>query len=94
MLFRSVEDVLAEDPTVAEVAVVDEPDDKYGARLVAHVVPAPGKAVDQDALQELVRSKLARFAVPREIRLLDELPRNATGKVLKKELRQGGQGGS
>ena len=82
-----VEDVLAEDPTVAEVAVVDEPDDTYGARLVAHVVPAPGKSVDEDALKELVRSKLARFAVPREIRLLDELPRNATGKVLKKDLR-------
>jgi acyl-CoA synthetase (AMP-forming)/AMP-acid ligase II len=82
-----VEDVLAEDPSVEEVAVVDEPDDTYGVRLVAHVVPRPGGTVDEKALQDLVRSKLARFAVPREIRLRGELPRNATGKVLKKELR-------
>jgi acyl-CoA synthetase (AMP-forming)/AMP-acid ligase II len=82
-----VEDVLAEDPSVDDVAVVDEPDDTYGVRLVAHVVAAPGVTVDEKALQDLVRSKLARFAVPREIRLLEELPRNATGKVLKKELR-------
>jgi fatty-acyl-CoA synthase len=87
-----VEDVLAEDPCVAEVAVVDEQDPAYGVRLVAHVVAAPGQSVDEDALKELVRSKLARFAVPREVRVLQELPRNATGKVLKKELRSGGQG--
>jgi len=84
-----VEDVLAEDPTVAEVAVVDEPDEVYGVRLVAHVVAAPGATVDHDHLKELVRSSLARFAVPREVRLLDELPRNATGKVLRRELRGG-----
>ena len=84
-----VEDVLAEDPTVAEVAVVDEPDEVYGVRLVAHVVAAPGATVDPDHLKELVRTSLARFAVPREVRLLDELPRNATGKVLRRELRAG-----
>jgi fatty-acyl-CoA synthase len=89
-----VEDVLAEDPSVAEVAVVDEQDPAYGVRLVAHVVPAPGQAVDAGHLQELVRSRLARFAVPREVRVLDELPRNATGKVLKKDLRQGGTAGT
>ena len=83
-----VEDVLAEDPSVAEVAVVEQEDPAYGVRLVAHVVPAPGSSVDEEHLKELVRSKLARFAVPREVRVLDELPRNSTGKVLKKELRQ------
>ena len=87
-----VEDVLAEDPSVAEVAVVDEQDPVYGVRLVAHVVPEPGRSVDPEHLKELVRNRLARFAVPREIRLIDELPRNTTGKVLKKELRQGGRG--
>ncbi len=83
----SVEDVLAADPSVAEVAVVDEPDPVYGVRLVAHVVPAPGATLDEEHLQELVRSLVARFAVPRRFRLLDALPRNATGKVLRRELR-------
>jgi fatty-acyl-CoA synthase len=51
-------------------------------KLVAHVV---GKASEDD-LKALVREQVARFAVPREFRFLDELPRNATGKVLKREL--------
>ena len=82
-----VEDVLHAHPSVADVAVVDVPDDQWGARLVAHVVPAKGAHVDADELQSLVRDKLAKFAVPREVRTLDELPRNTTGKVLKRELR-------
>lgn len=82
-----VEDVLAEDPSVDEVAVVDVEDPAYGVRLVAHVVPAGGGSIDEEHLKELVRSKLARFAVPREFVVCDELPRNTTGKVLKKELR-------
>lgn len=82
-----VEDVLQAHPSVADVAVVDVPDDEWGARLVAHVVPAGGAQVDADQLKALVKDKLARFAVPREVRTLDELPRNTTGKVLKRELR-------
>jgi acyl-CoA synthetase (AMP-forming)/AMP-acid ligase II len=82
-----VEDVLAEHPSVAEVSVVDEPDPAYGVRLVAHVVLARGAELDEDALSGFVRDKLARFAVPREYRVVPELPRNATGKVLRAELR-------
>ncbi len=81
-----VEDVLAADPSVDDVAVVDVEDAEYGVRLVAHVVPC-GDGIDEDHLKQLVRSRLARFAVPREWRVVDELPRNSTGKVLKKELR-------
>jgi fatty-acyl-CoA synthase len=80
--------VLQARPSVADVAVVDVPDDTWGARLVAHVVPAGGAQVDADELTALVKDKLARFAVPREVRTLDELPRNTTGKVLKRELRE------
>ena len=87
-----VEDVLAEDPSVADVAVVDEPDEVYGVRLVAHVVPAPGATIDEEHLTQLVRSTLARFAVPRSFAVHDELPRNATGKVLRKQLRGGKPG--
>lgn len=82
-----VEDVLAEHPSVDDVAVTDEEDSAYGVRLVAHVVAAAGHSIDPEHLKELVRSKLARFAVPRHVRVVDELPRNATGKVVKKELR-------
>ncbi len=85
-----VEDVLAEHPSVDDVAVVDEQDASYGVRLVAHVVAAAGHSIDPEHLKELVRSKLARFAVPRDVRVVDELPRNATGKVLKRELRSTG----
>jgi acyl-CoA synthetase (AMP-forming)/AMP-acid ligase II len=82
-----VEDVLHEHPSVEDVAVVGVDDEKYGARLVAHVVAAAGKTVDEEDLQEWVRSRLARFAVPREVHVHDELPRNSTGKVLKRELK-------
>ncbi len=85
-----VEDVLAEDPSVAEVAVVAADDPSYGARLVAHVVPAAGAQVDAEHLQALVRGSLARHAVPREVRVVQSLPRGATGKVLHRELRREG----
>ena len=77
-----VEDVLLAHPGVSEVAVTATDDPSYGVRLVAHVVGA----ADAEELKALVRDKLARFAVPREVRFLDELPRNATGKVLKRQL--------
>jgi fatty-acyl-CoA synthase len=82
-----VEDVLHEHPSVADVAVVAEPDDQWGARLVAHVVPVRGARVEVEELQALVRRELAGYAVPRELRVLEELPRGTTGKVLKRELR-------
>ena len=77
-----VEDALLSHPAVLEVAVTALDDPAFGIRLVAHVV---GEA-DPEELKELVRSQLARFAVPREFRFLPALPRNATGKVLKREL--------
>lgn len=79
---NQVEDVLQQHPDVREVAVTSEPDPSFGFRLIAHVV---GEAAEHE-LKELVRSRLARFAVPREVRFHDVLPRNATGKVLKREL--------
>ena len=88
-----VEDVLAEDPSVAEVAVTAVDDPAYGSRLVAHVVPAAGAQVDAEHLQGLVRASLARHAVPREVRVVGRLPRGATGKVLHRELRSPRSGG-
>ncbi|MEO6203821.1 MAG: AMP-binding protein [Mycobacteriales bacterium] len=79
-----VEDVLAEHPAVREVAVVGAADPTYGVQLVAHVVLA--QPVPDSDLQDWVRGRLARFAVPRKVVVHDTLPRNATGKVLKREL--------
>ena len=77
-----VEDVLLSHPAVTDVAVTAAEDPSFGVKLVAHVV---GDASEEE-LKGLVRERLARFAVPREFRFRDELPRNATGKVLKREL--------
>jgi len=82
-----VEDLLAGLPGVREVAVVGVPDDEFGQRLRAVVSLHPGADLDEDRLQEYVRTHLARYKVPREVVFVDQLPRNATGKILKRELR-------
>ncbi|HET9691517.1 MAG TPA: AMP-binding protein [Acidimicrobiales bacterium] len=84
---REVEDLLAEHPSVADVAVVGVPDEEFGQRLAAFVVAADGAEIDPDELRGHVRAALARYKVPRDITVVDELPRNATGKVLRRELR-------
>ncbi|GAA0576726.1 AMP-binding protein [Paractinoplanes ferrugineus] len=82
-----VEGLLADLPQVREVAVVGVPDDEYGQRLAAYVVLREAAVLDADAIRDHVRSNRARFCVPRDIVFLAALPRNATGKVLKRELR-------
>ena len=67
-------------------AAIGVDDDDYGKRLRAFVVLASRRAVTEDDLKDWVKDNLARYKVPREIVFLDELPRNATGKVLKREL--------
>jgi len=84
-----VERVLYEHDAVLEVAVVGRPDDRWGEVPVAFVVLRPGVTVTADALLEHCRAQLARFKVPKEITFLDALPRNPSGKVLKRELRGG-----
>lgn len=81
-----VEDALLEHDAVEDAAVVGVPDPSYGVRLVAHVVVS--REVEAQELQDWVHGRLARHAVPREVRFSRQLPRNATGKVLKRELRQ------
>ena len=81
---QEVEDCLVAHEHVQEVAAIGVPDDDYGQRLRAFVVRSG--EVSADELREHVKAHLARFKVPREIVFLDELPRNATGKVLKREL--------
>ncbi len=83
---KEVEDCLARHDAVVEVAALGVDDDDFGKRLRAFVVLREGASADEDELKAHVKDNLARFKVPREIVLLDELPRNATGKVLKREL--------
>ncbi|BBZ59536.1 acyl-CoA ligase FadD12 [Mycolicibacterium monacense] len=82
-----VEKTLAAHPGVAEAEVLGVDDEKYGQRLAAFVVPAAGAALTPDELKEHVRDNLANYKVPRDIVILDELPRGGTGKVLRNELR-------
>ena len=83
---REVEDLLADHPGISEAAVIGVADDQWGQRLRAFVVCSGESRPDEAELQELVRDRLARYKVPREVLFIDQLPRNATGKVLRREL--------
>ncbi|HVK73505.1 MAG TPA: FadD3 family acyl-CoA ligase [Kofleriaceae bacterium] len=82
-----IEATLVRHPAVAHVAVVGAPDDRLGEVGVAFVVPRPGVTVTADDLISWSRDRMANFKVPRRIILVDALPQNASGKVLKGELR-------
>lgn len=73
---------------VNESAVVGIPDPDFGEAVVAAVVPLPGAQVDVNALNEFLRSELANYKVPKQIHIIDELPRNTMAKVQKNILRQ------
>jgi fatty-acyl-CoA synthase len=82
-----IERVLYEHESVVEVAVVGRRDDRWGEVPVAYVVRDPASATTPEELIEHCRRQLARFKVPKDVVLIDELPRNPSGKVLKRELR-------
>ncbi|MFA1542443.1 AMP-binding protein [Actinomadura monticuli] len=82
----AIEEVLEKLPQIREVAVVGVPDEDFGQRAAAYVVLREGEALDADAVRAHVREHLARFAVPRDVHFLDALPRNATGKILRRSL--------
>jgi fatty-acyl-CoA synthase len=83
---EEVEDVIARMSGVKEAAAVGVPDDKFGQRLVVYVVKSSGGKVTADDVKGQVKKELARYKVPREVEFVDELPRNSTGKILKREL--------
>jgi fatty-acyl-CoA synthase len=83
---KEVEDVLSRHEAVAEAACIGVEDEQFGQRLRAFVVLSGQKKASEDALKDWVKSNLARYKVPREVIFLDSLPRNPTGKVLKREL--------
>jgi fatty-acyl-CoA synthase len=85
---QEVEELLAKRDDIEEVAVVGVDDEDWGQRLRAVVVARNGKKPSEKDLKGYVKQHLAGYKVPRDIRFVDELPRNATGKVLKRELKE------
>lgn len=83
-----VEDLISGHPDVIEATAIGMDDKEFGQRLRAFVVLKEGATLTEDAIKDYVRDHLARYKVPREVLFLSELPRNPTGKILKRELRQ------
>ncbi|MGO9382807.1 MAG: AMP-binding protein [Mycobacterium sp.] len=83
---RAVENALAEHPDVADNAVIGVPDERFGHRLAAFVVLQSGSEIEVPTLREYLKDKVSRFEEPRDIQIVDSIPRNPAGKVVRKEL--------
>jgi acyl-CoA synthetase (AMP-forming)/AMP-acid ligase II len=88
---KEVEDLLSRHQAVSEAACIGVDDEDFGQRLKCFIVPSSGKKPSEDELKKYVKSNLARYKVPKEVELMDDLPRNATGKVLTRA--RGARGG-
>jgi long-chain acyl-CoA synthetase len=85
---REIEEVIYHFPGVKEAAVIGIPDERRGELPMAFVSPAEGQTLDEKALHQFIRDKLADYKTPKQIVILPALPKNATGKILKTELRK------
>ncbi len=83
---QEIEELLLAHESIADAAVFGVPDETFGQRLAAFVVPKRGVSLSEDELGPYVRDRLARYKVPREFTLVDELPRTATGKLQRRRL--------
>ncbi|WP_161925570.1 acyl-CoA synthetase [Gordonia crocea] len=86
---QEVENLLAAHPDVADVAVIGVDDEEFGKRLRAFIVAAEGKQPTEDEIRAYVKANLARYKVPRDVVIVDDLPRNPTGKLVRRELPTG-----
>ena len=85
---REIEEVLYEHPAVAEAAVVGVPHETHGEEVCAYVVLAEGQSATPEEIQEHVKQQVAAYKYPRTVRIIEALPKGATGKILKRELRE------
>ena len=85
---REIEEVIYHFPGVKEAAVIGVPDARRGEQPVAFVAAAEGQTLDENALLQFIRGQLADYKIPKKIVILPALPKNATGKILKTELRK------
>jgi acyl-CoA synthetase (AMP-forming)/AMP-acid ligase II len=84
---REVEEVLYQHPAVVDAAVIGTPDDTWGEVVTAVIVPVPGSTLTADEIVTFARDHLGGYKRPRRVEFVEELPRNASGKALKRELR-------
>ena len=82
-----VENALFNLPEIADVAVIGVPDEKWGEAVKAVVVLKPGETANEEEIIDYAKTKIAGYKVPKSVDFTDALPRNPTGKVLKRELR-------
>ena len=85
---REVEEVLYMRPEVREAAVIGIPDREWGERVIAFIVAKEGHSLDVPAMKSFLKSRLSPFKVPKEYIAVDELPKNAAGKILKRDLKK------
>jgi len=85
---REIEELIYTRPEVQECAVVGMPDREWGERVVAFIVARQGHSLDVPAMKFFLKSRLSPFKVPKEYIAVEELPKNAAGKILKRELRK------
>jgi fatty-acyl-CoA synthase len=82
-----VEVALFRHPKISDVSIIGLPDEVWGEAITAVVVPAPGESIDEEEVIAWAKENMARYKVPKRVAVVDELPRNPSGKVLKRELR-------
>ena len=85
---REVEEVLYTSPEVQECAVIGLPDQEWGERVTALIIPQPGKTINTKDLIEYLKSRLSPFKVPKECHMVEDFPKSPAGKILKRELRE------